>query len=207
MQRFRAVLLAAIGVSLVQPSARALDVDVDDAAIRRASEIALGTDAARARFHEAYRVPIDDPLFERVEIITEFRRYVLEVERQRAQGNWMMARGGYDSKGRTLKDLLSAKHGQVVVRVELRLHPLHTYSTLPKFEISLGDPALLPVESSSSPLISGTKKDGKEGSALTGGVFETAFNAPSIGNASYTVRVAIDGKLIGRATVDFSKLE
>lgn len=207
MQLLRAVLLAAIGVSLVQPSARALNVDVDDSAIRRASEIALGSDAVRARFHEAYRVRIDDPLFERVEVVTEFRRYVLEAERQRAQGNWMMARGGYDSKGRTLKELLSEVHGQVIVRVQLRLHPLHTYSTLPPFEISLGDPGLLPIKSSSAPEIAGMKKDGKDVSALTGGVLETAFNAPSIGNAALPLRVIVDGKLIGRATVDFSKIE
>jgi hypothetical protein len=207
MQLLRAALLAGIGVLLAQPSARALNVDVDEASIRRASEIALGSETARARFHEAYRVPIDDPLFERVEVVTEFRRYVLEAERQRAQGNWMMTRGGYDSKGRTLKELLSEVHGQVVVRVHLRLHPLHTYATLPPFEILLGDPGLLPIKSSSAPDIAGIRKDGKDASALTGGVLETAFNAPSIGNAALPLRVIVDGRLIGRATIDFSKIE
>jgi len=206
MLLLRAALVVLAGVILAEPSVRALDVDVDDAAIGRASAIALGPEAARTRFHDAYRVPIDDPVLERVEVVTEFRRFVIEAEQQRIQGNWMMARGGYDSKGRTLKDLLANVRGQVVIRAHIRLHPLHTYSALPPFEISLGEPPLLPVAVSSSPLISGTKEK-KEGNAMTGGVLETAFNAPSIGNASAPLRVTLDGKLVGRAVVDFSRID
>ena len=39
----------------------------------------------------------------------------------------MMGRGGYDPKGRTLKDLLRPLAGQVSIRARLRFHPHNTY--------------------------------------------------------------------------------
>ena len=64
-----------------------------------------------------------------------------------------MARGGYDPKGRTLKDVLRPLDGQVSIRARLRFHPHNNYVTLPAFDILLGDPTLLAINAIRTPHI------------------------------------------------------
>jgi hypothetical protein len=199
----RRVLLGVAGFLFAQAGAGALDIDIIEADIRRAGEIALSSEAARARFHAAYNVPVDDPTIGHIELITEFRRFVMEAERQNALGNWMMARGGYDSKGRTLKDILKESRGQLAIRVEVVLHPLHTYSAIPPFEITLGEPPFLPVSVARTPIT----RSPEDGGTLAGAVIEAAFNAPSIGDATVPVRVLLDGKQVVRVRVDLSRID
>ena len=198
----RRVLLATAVLLVARRRVEALDADIDDADIRRAGEIALGSEAARARFHAPYEVRADHPAVGRIQIITEFRRFVMEAERQNALGNWMMARGGYDSKGRTLKDALKEVRGQVAIRLDVVLHPQHTYSAVPLYEIGLGAPRLLPVSISRTPIM----RAPEAGGTLSGAVIETAFNAPSIGSGTQPIEILLDGKEIVRVTVDFSRL-
>ena len=198
------IALIGAGVLLAQSLVATLDVTIDEADIRRASAIATSSEQARSRFHELYAIPADQPALERLEVITEFRRFVMETERQNALGNWMMARGGYDSKGRTLKDILLPLRGQVVIRALVRLHPLNTYSTAPAFDIALGDPPLLPLSVTRTPVNTATPK---EGSFVSAAIIEATFNAPSIGNAILPVQVTLDREVIGRARVDFSRVE
>ena len=123
-----------------------------DSDIARALNIANGSDATRALFHAPYLVAVDAPVIEHLEIITEFRRFVLAAEDQLKAGNWMMARGGFDPKGRTLRDLLRPLGGQVSIRARLRFHPQNNYVTLPAFDILLGDPTLLAINALRTPL-------------------------------------------------------
>ena len=101
---------------------------------------------ARALSRSLRRRRSTTPLIEHLDVITEFRRFVLAAEDQLKAGNWMMARGGYDPKGRTLKDLLRPRSGQVSIRARLRFHPQNNYTSLPAFDILLGEPTLLAID-------------------------------------------------------------
>lgn len=204
MNVHRSALAGLAAFLIAQAGVAALDVDIIEGDIRRAAEIANSPRAARARFHQAYDVAITDATVQHIEVITEFRRFVMEFERQNALGNWMMARGGYDPKGRTVKDILRDVRGQIAIRIDVRLHPLHSYSAVPPFEIALGEPSLLAVSVARTPVTSGSAENGF---ALTGAIIETAFNSPSVGDATLPVQVSLAGKEIVRVRVDFSRLE
>lgn len=200
---------AAIALVLTLTSApiAAVTEIVTEGDIARALTIANDSEASRARFHARYRVAIDDALVEHLEVITEFRRFVIAAEEQAKSGNWMMARGGYDTKGRTLKDLLRPRHGQVSIRARLRLHPHNNYITLPAFDILLGDPTLLAIDASRTPHV--TPATGQPGTRdlIYGATIETFYNAPTIADRVLPLRLLFEGKEVARLTVDFSRIE
>lgn len=197
---FGALALILVG----QARGRAIDADVTDNDVHRAVTIAMSSKDARARFHAPYVLPIKDPTVERIEVITEFRRVVLASEEQASLGNWMVARGGYDAKGRTLKQLVERWRGQVAIKLVVRFHPQHRYSTVPVIDILPGEPTLLALDVVRTPLLS--LNDGQM-SAMTGAVIETTFNAPLFGDRALPVRVVFEGKEIARVTADFARLE
>lgn len=196
-------LLFGAGAFLVTtPRVAAINADLSDADIRRAIGIAVGPRTAGVRFHVPYILSVTDPLVERLEVITEFRRFVLASEEQTALGNWTAARGGYDMKGRTLKDILQGRRGQVSIKLRARFHPHHSYSFLPAIDILIGEPSFLALDVVRTPLLT----DGSPAS-MTGAVIEAAFNAPSFHDRSLPVRIVMDGKELARVDVEFSKLE
>jgi hypothetical protein len=201
MLRHRALTGAAV-LLMMTPRIAAINAEMTDADIRRAIGIAVGPQRAGAGFHAPYILPVRDAMIERLEVITEFRRFVLASQEQIALGNWTLARGGYDAKGRTLTDLLQKWRGQVSIRLRARFHPHHSYTFMPAIDILIGEPSFLAIDVVRTPLMS-------EGSptSMTGAVFETAFNAPSFHDRSLPVRVVLDGKELARVDVDFSKLE
>lgn len=204
--RTRLILLVFAALFLQWEPAGALIEQLTDRDITRALDLANSSEAQRTRFHDPYVVPVSDPAVERLDIVTEFRRFVLAAEEELNGGNWMLARGGYDAKGRSLKDLLRSKAGQVAVRVRLRFHPLNVYVALPAVDVLLGDPTLLAVGTERTPQVDPARqRSGRD--VLTGATIETAFNAPSIANRALTVRVMLEGKELVRAVVDFQRLE
>ena len=203
----RWALVAVAGFLLTRPPARAVTEVLSDADVSRAFAVANSSEDARSRFHAPYIVALSGPSLEQVEVITEFRRFVLAAEEQVRLGNWMAARGGYDQKGRTLKDTLKALTGQVTIRARVRFHPLNTYVGVPPIDILLGEPSLLALAVTRTPNFSLGPADDKSRPAIMGAVVETAFNAPSIGDRLLAVRVVSAGEELGRVSVDFSRLE
>ena len=175
--------------------------------VSRAFTIASGSDETRERFHASYVVPFDDPLVERLEIITEFRRLVIAAEEQLKAGNWMMGRGGYDAKGRTLRDLLRPFQGQLSIRARLRFHPQNNYATLPAFDILLGEPTLLATTASRAPhVIPSNDKPGTR-DIISGATIEMAWDAVAIDDRTLPVRLFSEGEEIARHSVEFSRLQ
>ena len=174
--------------------------------IARALNLANAGDAQRASFHAPYVIPIAEPMIEQLEVITEFRRFVLAAEEEIKGGNWVLGRGGYDSKGRSLRDLLRPMAGQVTVRVRLRFHPLNNYHAVPRVDILLGDPTLLPTGATRTPNYAPRSEPGSV-LVILGAVVDVSFNAPSIDDRSLPVRLVLEGTEIARAQVDFSRLE
>jgi hypothetical protein len=175
--------------------------------VAQALNIANGSDASRALFHAPYRVAIDDPLIEHLEVITEFRRFVLAAEEQLKSGNWMMTRGGYDTKGRTIKDLLRSRSGQVSIRARLRFHPLNNYVALPAFDILLGDPTLLGIDAVRTPHVNPSNGEPGTRDVIHGATIETFYNAPTIADRVLPLRLLFEGKEVARRSVDFSRVE
>jgi hypothetical protein len=200
-------LIVAAALLLVPARIAGITEAMTEADITRAFAVANGSDTARAAFHETYIVNVADPVIEHLEVITEFRRFVLSAEEQLKAGNWMMARGGFDPKGRTLKDVLRPLSGQVSIRARLRFHPQNNYVTLPAFDILLGDPTLLPINAVRTPHL--TPATGEPGTrdVISGATIEIFYNAPTVDDRVLPVRILSDGKEQSRVSVDFSRIQ
>jgi hypothetical protein len=185
----------------------AVNVAVTDADIERAFRIAADAEGARARFHAAYVLPITDPTIERCEVITEFRRFVLASEEQARLGNWMVARGARDLRGKSIKEDLESWRGRVSIKTRLRFHPQNTYNSLPPFEHLLGAPAVEVLDVIRTPqygFISGQKL---QTAPFTGADVETVVDAKSLGQGVRALSLVFEGRELARIPVDFSRLE
>ena len=200
------IFVMVAGTIVVQLLGAAVTEELTSSDITRALSIARGSEKSRTMFHAPYVVPVSDASIERLEVITEFRRFVLASEEQSALGNWMVARGGYDAKGRTLKDMLQRWRGTVAIKTRIRFHPHHRYSAVPTIDILLDDPTLLSLDTTRVPLGASPASPDLP-IIMTGVVVETAFNAPSVGNRVLPVRVLFGGKELVRVMVDFSALD
>jgi hypothetical protein len=197
------VLVAAAWL-LAPASTAAIDEVLTESDMAYALSIANGSEASRAVFHAPYHIDISDPTIEAVEVITEFRRLVLAAERELEAGNWMIGRGGFDPKGRTLKDILRPLVGQVSIRARLRFHPQNNYATAPAFDILLGEPTLLAIGATRTPHV--TPASGRPGSrdVINGATIEMFYNAPTVGDRILPVRIISESSELARVTVDFS---
>ena len=84
--RFVACLCVLVSSTL---AVRAIEVDIDSRAIDQAVAIARERrDAVIRTFNDRYVLAPSDPRFERIEIITEFRRVVLMGRERIAAGNF-----------------------------------------------------------------------------------------------------------------------
>ena len=175
--------------------------------IAYALAIANGSEATREAFHAPYLVAVNDPIIEQLDVITELRRYVLAAEDQLKSGNWMMGRGGFDAKGRTLTDVLRPLSGQVSIRVRLRFHPQNNYGALPAFDILVGEPTLLAMNATRTTHV--TPATGERGTreVINGATIETFYNAPTINDRVLPVRMILEGKELARVTVDFGRVQ
>ena len=200
--------LAAV-VLLVLGHAHAAGVTevLSDRDISYALSIANGSDATRVAFHSPYVLAVPDSMIEHLEVITEFRRFVLAAEEQVKLGNWMVARGGFDAKGRTLKDVLRPVSGQVSIRARLRFHPQNSYKSLPPFDVLVGEPTLLALNAIRTPHVTTIYIDGGSIDVIQGATIETFYNAPTINGRMLPVRMIFEEKEIGRVNVDFSRVQ
>jgi hypothetical protein len=201
------LLGAAVIVFAMPLRGSAITESLTDADISRALSLANGPAATRTAFHKPYIITLDGPTVEQIEVITEFRRFVMAAEEQLEAGNWTMGRGSTDQKGRTLKDVLRKSSGQLFVRARLRFHPLNSFVDLPPFDILLGEPTLLPIATTRVPNVTPASTDRKTRPIFHGATIETAFNAPSVNNRTLPIRIISAGDEVGRAVVDFSRLE
>jgi hypothetical protein len=200
-------LVATACVLAAEPLAGVTEV-LTDRDVSNAFAIANGSEATRTAFHTPYLVPVNQPVIDRLEVVTEFRRLVLAAEEQLKSGNWMMARGGFDAKGRRLMDVLRPAAGQVSIRARLRFHPQNSYKTLPAFDILVGEPTLLALNTARTPHMETVHTDA-QGSfdVITGATIETFYNAPTIADRVLPVRMIFEEKEFGRVSVDFSRFQ
>jgi hypothetical protein len=197
--------IIAAAFPLAQTPVAGLTEVLTDRDVAYALNIANGSEATRTLFHAPYIVAVDDATIEHLEVITEFRRFVLAAEDQLKGGNWMMGRGGFDPKGRTLKDVLRPLQGQVSVRARLRFHPHNNYVTLPAFDILLGEPTLLAINVTRTPHITTGEPGTRD--VIHGATIEVFYNAPTIADRALPIRLLLEGKELTRVSIDFSRVQ
>lgn len=77
------VLLPLVGLSIGAPAfVGAIDDQINDSVIRQAIAVGRQLDPVRSAFHARYTVALAEPTFDRVEVITEYRRVVMMAEEQ-----------------------------------------------------------------------------------------------------------------------------
>ncbi len=76
----RSLLCVAAGMVLIPAPIVAVTDVLTEREIAYALSIANGSDATRALFHASYTITVDDPVIDHLEVITEFRRFVLAAE-------------------------------------------------------------------------------------------------------------------------------
>ena len=171
--------MAAAWLAAASIPVAAITEKLTDQDIARALNFANSRDAQRASFHAPYIVSIADPLIEQLEVITEFRRFVLAAE---------------EETGR-----------EEAVRARLRFHPLNNYYVVPPVDILLGDPTLVPLSATRTPNYAPKSEPGSP-LVILGATVDVSFNAPSIDDRVLPVRLMLDGT-VARAQVDFSRFE
>ena len=143
---------------------------------------------------------MNDATVTQLEVITEFRRFVITAEDRLRHGDWMFAQGTHAAER-----ALAPRRGQITIVARLRFNPLNTYISVPAFEISLGVPPLdTRTTPQYAPPIPGRKNTA---TSLVGALLEVDFAAAALGEMARPVSVLLDGKELTRVTVDFAHIE
>jgi hypothetical protein len=188
----RLLLAAALGTLLTSP--------LTGTDIERALSISRARESERQQFHQRYVIDLPGPEVTQVEVITEFRRLVMIAEEHVLRGDWMFTRGV-----RAAEDAIKPLRGIVTIKAQVRFNPLNTFIQSPPYTLSIDD---APIETQLAPQYSVPFKalNGKNLSSLIGVTLEAAVPSAGIRQAS-RVGVMLEGKGVGRATYDFSKLD
>jgi hypothetical protein len=126
-RRVLPVVLLLLAAALPHAAQRTLSLSEVEEALRT-GQTRIAAD--RARFHTAYRVIAGQPPVDYVEVVTPFRRVVLAAE-QRAQV------GDRSFGQRQALQLLTEADGQFDFAVDLTLHPLNTFISMPAYDVVL----------------------------------------------------------------------
>lgn len=199
----RAVVLVLAPLWLAQVEPRAIVLEPTQRDIERALKLAQAPEGQRTAFHAPYIMRPNHPLVEQIEVITEYRRYVLLTEEQLRFGNWMFSQSPDRAQAK-----VAPFRGRVSITARLRFHPQNTLIGVPPYEIVAGDPPFEPLDLTRSPinaLLSGNRRD--QHAPLVGAVVDAAFNAASIGQAARPVILVLRGEMVTSTTIDFSRLQ
>lgn len=118
-------------VLIAQVAMTAMQGSLDPRAVSEA--IAIGQsrmERDRTRFHAAYRLAVNRPPVDAIEVITPFRRVELIAESRAQIGDRTFGQ-------RQALELLSTAPPDLEIQVELTFHPLNTYVGVPEYAVSL----------------------------------------------------------------------
>jgi hypothetical protein len=185
----------------------ALVLSMGGSDIERAQQMARARDSERQQFHRRYVFELKDSTVSQIEVITEFRRLVLITEEHILRGDWMFSRSVP-----TGEKALAPFRGFVTLRGTVRLNPLNTYIAPPPYQLAIGAPggtATFPLDTRVSPEYSAPFKGrgGKAVTTLVGATLEAEFPSVQLAQTSRAVAVSLEGKEIGRITVEFGRLD
>jgi hypothetical protein len=201
-QPFAVASTALVVVLTVTPPLSAIDLDVTTQDVERALSIARDRDAERARFHAPYIKKLDTAEVETVEVVSEFRRYVLSTEEHIRKGERK-----FSFSTALAQQALAPWKTRLAIIARLRFHPQNRYITVPAAEIALvgNDRALIGVLK--DPIMGLSSGRASDGSPLMGAVVEGVFDAVVVGEGVREFVVRLEGREVARVTFDLRTLE
>jgi hypothetical protein len=180
----------------------------DASSIAEAIATAKGSEAERARFHEAYFVRTNDAVVRRLEVVTQFRRAVLAAE-ARLRFKELVVPRDIEAEVRPFRGLSA-------LRLHLVFSPHNVLVTMPSYDMVLLAPPgragapdpqrpILPVDTIRTPLqISGQLAP--PGSPMTAGLIEATFDLDAAGwRQPHIVGVLREGRYVLRVPLDLSE--
>jgi hypothetical protein len=122
-------LVVALAVSL-----HAVELTLDPKAIGEAILIGQShLDRDRTRFHQGYRLTVNRPPVDWIDVITPFHRVALAAEARARAGNRLFAQ-------REAFATLKEAPDQITLLIELTFHPLNRFVGIPAYDIALVGP-------------------------------------------------------------------
>jgi hypothetical protein len=197
--------LVGVTIALVlQSTVAAINVAPTLADIGRAMRLAQERPDQRQQFHSPYIVRLlDDPSVDAIDVVTEFRRYVLTAEKELSLGHWLFAQGTREAQA-----ALQPWRGLLSMVARIRFHPHNTLTTVPAYDVTIGHPDLAAVDVVRTPIMAGPSgKRGDLSTPLTGATIEAVFDAAPVGQTVRPVMVMLAGQEVARVTIDFARLE
>ena len=203
-------IAAGIAVTAYEPVLSPLAVS--DAIVVGQSRV----ESQRSRFHQPYRIAVNRPPVDAIEIVTPFRRVVLAAEERARNGTAPLTQ-------REGLALLAESDSRLELVVELTFHPLNTYLTVPDYFVTLVDnPAVLqpaslqriagfgprvqrfPLPSVPAPSIPSPKTDAQP---MSGATIVAQFDPRALNsNGAYVVVISEREKEVARAGVELGKI-
>lgn len=201
-RRLAAACLLSLLVS--PPVAAPIQVGLDRPAVADALRTGRSTAPAELdRFHDSYRIPVDDPVVRQVEIVSEFRRLVqLTEERERLRdATWDVARAADAARG---------FRGLIELAVFLQFSPQNTYRTMPAYSLAIyrrgGAGAILPIDSRTRQAYIGGQP-APPGTPILSGSVTATFDAGAVDpSGQYLVAILLDGREVRRVPVDLGSV-
>ena len=198
-------LVVGVAVAVVlQSGVRAINVAPGLRDIERAMRLAQERPEKREEFHSPYIVRLlNDATVEMIDIITEFRRYVLTAEKELSLGHWLFAQGTQEAEA-----AVQPWRGRLSTVARIRFHPQNRFVAVPPFDIRMGRPDLAPVDVVRAPITAlPSGRRGDVSTPLIGATIEALFDAASVGQTVRAVIIMLDGQEVARVTIDFARLE
>jgi hypothetical protein len=194
---------------LVSASVAAVELTLDRQAVDQA--LAIGRSRVErdlVRFHLPYRLPVNTPPVDYIDVVTPFRRIVLEAEQR--------TRAGDRSFGQRQAQAVAAiAPGRIDVLIELTFHPMNAYVGVPGYEVELRPESGSPVRPRThdrvprfGPRVDGTPLPAPGGiiargsEPMLGGTVVASFDGQQLSPAAdYDVVILESGKVIAKARV------
>ena len=192
---------------LLSASAAAVELTLDRQLIDQALAIGQSrVERDHRRFHLPYRLPVNAPPVDYIDVVTPFRRIVLEAEQRTRAGDRSFGQ-------RQALEMAVVAGGRIDMLIELTFHPLNAYVGVPGYEVELrsaSGPPVRPrthdrvprfgprVDGTSLPAPGGIIPRGSE--PMLGGTVIASFDARQLSPAAdYDVVVLDNGKEIAKA--------
>jgi hypothetical protein len=165
-----------------------------------------GSEASQ-RFHDAYVILIGDPVLDRLEIVTEFRRVVLRTEDhvRLADITW---------GPRQAAEMLRPWRARISLVLHVTFSPRNVYYTMPRFGIVLYGRRQSQAQGRIEPLdlletpryISG--QPAPPGTPILGGMVEATFDAGALDHRGvYLAGIDLEGREVRRVELDFGRVD
>ena len=186
---------------IVTAHAAAVQLDLTSQDIERALAIARGSEVERAAFHAPYIRALKDPVVERVEVVSEYRRVVLTAEDRARKGDRIF---GYSAL--LAQKAVAPWNRRVSVVARLRFHPQNTYVDVPAAEVVLDGLERARIGVLKEPIMALASQNPNERVPVMGAVVEAVFDATQVNDGTREFGVRLDGKTIARVTFDLGAL-